>query len=228
MTNAIRSFFQRDKYRILLTSIVLLVFLEPLVSSVEISSYLFLILMSLILITGVYAVRRKRKHLIPAVILLIPSLIVFWFQIPSNNDFYILFARTSPVLLFSYIALLIFIDVLTARKVTADIVAGGVSVYLLIGLIFSLIYHAYYILDPSAFTMADQIISTGQEGSSYLYLFNYFSYVTMTTLGYGDITPASLEARTMVQVETLMGQLYVAIFIARLVSIQTANSMLKK
>jgi hypothetical protein len=123
---------------------------------------------------------------------------------------------------------LIFSDVLTAKKVTADIVAGGVSVYLLIGLIFSLIYHAYFILEPSAFAFADHYQPLKEEGSGYLYLFNYFSFVTMTTLGYGDITPVSLEARTMVQVETLMGQLYVAIFIARLVSIQTANSIMKE
>jgi len=222
-----KSFLSRDKYRILLLCIVLLVFAEPLVPNVEISNYMFLVLMSLILITGVYAVRGKRKHLISAFILLIPTLLVFWFQIPSHNEFYILFARTSPVLLFGYISLLIFLDVMTSRQVNADIIAGGVSVYLLIGLIFSLIYHAYYILDPTSFSIAAPLDPPHGEGSPYLYLFTYFSYVTMTTLGYGDISPVTLEARTMVQVETLMGQLYVAIFIARLVSIQTANSIMK-
>jgi len=222
-----RGFLKRDRYRILLLCIVLLVFLEPLIPDVAISGYLFLVLISLILITGVYAVRGKRKHLILAIVLLIPSLIVLWFQVPSDNEYYILFARTSPVLLFSYIVVLIFSDVLTTREVNADIVAGGVSVYLLIGLIFSLIYHAYYILDPTAFAIAEHFDPEQGEGSTYLYLFNYFSYVTMTTLGYGDISPVSLQARTMVQIETLMGQLYVAIFIARLVSIHTANKMMK-
>lgn len=222
-----KGFLKRDKYRVLLLCIVLLIFAEPLVPDVEISSYFFLLLISLILITGFYAVRGKRKHLIPAIVLLIPSLIVFWFQIPSDNEFYILFARTSPVLLFSYIAVLIFADVLTTREMNADIIAGGVSVYLLIGLIFSLIYHAFYILDPSAFAFSSHLDPPKGQESAYLYLFNYFSYVTMTTLGYGDISPVSLQARTLVQVETLMGQLYVAIFIARLVSIQTANKMMK-
>jgi hypothetical protein len=222
-----KGFLKRDRYRILLSCIVLLIFAEPLFPDVEISGYLFIILISLILITGVYAVREERKHLIPAIVLLIPSLIVFWFQIPSDNEIYILFARTSPVLLFGYVAVLIFPDVLTTREANVDIVAGGVGVYLLIGLIFSLIYHAYYILEPSAFSIADDLVSSQGKSSSSLYLFNYFSYVTMTTLGYGDISPISLPARTLVQVEALIGQLYVAIFIARLVSIQTASKMTK-
>jgi hypothetical protein len=225
--SGISGFLSRDKYRILLLCIVALVFLEPLVPDVKLSNYLFLVLISLILITGVYAVRGKGKHLVPAIVLLIPTLVVFWFQIPVDNEYYILFARTSPVLLFGYISVLIFADVMSARKVNSDVVAGGVSVYLLIGLIFSLLYHAHFILVPSAFSIAGHLDPPHGHGSNYLYIFNYFSYVTMTTLGYGDITPVSLEARTLVQIETLMGQLYVAIFIARLVSIQTANSMKK-
>lgn len=223
----VKAFLGRDKYRILLVSIAALIFLEPLVPDPDISYYLFMTLVSLILISGVYAVRGERKHLYHAIILLLPTLVVVWLQIPATSELYIIIARTSPVLLFTYISALIFMDILTTRNVNADMIAGGVSVYLLIGLIFGLIYQAHFMLDPSVFRVSDELQAANENESHSLYLFNYFSFVTMTTLGYGDITPLALHARILVQIETLMGQLYVAIFIARLVSIQTANRMME-
>jgi hypothetical protein len=56
-------------------------------------------------------------------------------------------------------------------------------------------------------------------------IFVYFSYVTMTTLGYGDVTPVTTIARVVVQFQVLLAQLYLAIFIARLVSMYTASKM---
>lgn len=227
---AVKDFLGRDKYRILLLSIMGMVFLDPLITDVDVAHYLNLILVSLILITGVYAVRGNRKHLIVALILLMPTLLLVWLEVPLDNEFFIIISRTSPTLLFVYIAVLIFLDLLTTSKVDADMIAGGISVYLLIGLIFALIYHAHFMLDPGAFDLSEKLseISSTDDPRQELSLFAYFSYVTMTTLGYGDITPLSNMTRILVQIETLMGQLYVAIFIARLVSIQTATRMKKE
>jgi hypothetical protein len=227
---AVKDFLNRDKYRVLLLSIVCLVFLDPIIRDSDVSHYLTLVLISLILITGVYAVRGNRAHLIGALILLMPTLLLLWLEVPINNEFFIIIARTSPTLLFLYTAVLIFHDLLTTRKVNADMIAGGISVYLLIGLIFALIYHAHFLLDPGSFRLSEQLAELTRSGDprQQLSLFAYFSYVTMTTLGYGDITPIATTARILVQIETLLGQLYVAIFIARLVSIQTATRMKKE
>ena len=58
--------------------------------------------------------------------------------------------------------------------------------------------------------------------------FDYFSFVTMTTLGYGDITPASEPARAMVMIQTVSGQVYLAVLVARLVGINIAQRIEKK
>lgn len=224
----IKAFIHRDKYRIFLFSIAALLFLEPLVPDPVISYYISLVLFTLILITGVYAVRGKRRHLIHSLVLLLPTLVLFWLQVPTDNEFYIIIARTSPVLLFSYISVLIFMDVLTTRQVNADMIAGGVSVYLMMGLIFGLIYQAHFLLDPGTFSVSESLEVANVDETNTLYLFTYFSFVTMTTLGYGDISPLALHTRNLVQIETLAGQMYVAIFIARLVSIQTANRMMEE
>jgi voltage-gated potassium channel len=227
---AVKDFLNRDKYRVLLGCIVAMVFVEPLITNVKVSHYVTLGLISLILITGAYAVRGNRNHLISAIVLLLPTLVLVWLDVPLKNESVIIISRTSPILMFLYIAVLIFKDLLRTRKVDADLIAGGISVYLLIGLIFALIYQAHFMLDPGSFVISKQLteISNLEEARQRLHLFAYFSYVTMTTLGYGDITPLAEHTRILVQVETLLGQLYVAIFIARLVSIQTATRMKKE
>jgi hypothetical protein len=227
---AVKDFLNRDKYRVLLSSIVAMVFVEPLIPNERISYYVTLGLISLILITGAYAVRGNRKHLIAATTLLLPTLVLVWLGAPINNETVIIISKTSPILMFLYIAVLIFLDLLKTRKVDADMIAGGISVYLLIGLIFALIYQAHFLLEPGAFYVSKPLsdVTNLEDARQRLHLFGYFSYVTMTTLGYGDVTPLAEHARILVQVETLLGQLYVAIFIARMVSIQTANSMKKE
>jgi hypothetical protein len=91
-------------------------------------------------------------------------------------------------------------------------VQGAVIVYLLIGLVFCLVYHAIYLLsDMQAFKGL-----TGSDRKEFL----YFSLTTLTTTGYGDIVPLWPFARSFSNLEALLGQLYPAVLIARLVSME--------
>jgi len=92
--------------------------------------------------------------------------------------------------------------------VTAETIAVAICAYLLIGLAWQSLYEACVTLSPGAFGDARV------QGSD---LF-YFSYVTLTTLGYGDITPKMPVARSLAVVEAIVGQMYVAVVIARLVA----------
>ena len=99
--------------------------------------------------------------------------------------------------------------------ITANRVQGAVVVYLLSGFAFALIYHSIYIMaGPNAFK---GLISFRRTE------FMYFSLTTLTTLGYGDLTPVNVYARTLTGLEALIGQLYPAILIARLVSMELTN-----
>jgi len=100
--------------------------------------------------------------------------------------------------------------------VTVHRVQGAVIVYLLSGLIFAFLYHAIYLLNgPSSFNGLANYQRTE---------FVYFSFSTLTTLGYGDITPVNVFARSLSNLEALNGQLYPAVLIARLVSMEFATS----
>ena len=102
--------------------------------------------------------------------------------------------------------------------VTAHRIQGAVAGYLLISVIFSIAYGLAELLQPGSFQMAhaqDQLqTARGMNRSFY-----YFSVITLTTTGYGDITAVSYFARSLVMMEVLIGQLYPAILIARLVSL---------
>jgi len=221
-----RFLLQRDKYRILLATLLAMIFIQPLVVEQVFAYWLFYIFLTLSLFASVYAVRGERRHLVIAMGLMVPIVILVWLDIPTKNDWYNIISNSSPILLFSYIAYLIFIDLVQARKIGVDMIAGGISIYLLISLTFAFLYIMIFNLNPDSFAISELLYTRklGFEEN----VFIYFSIVTLTTLGYGDITPVSTLARITVQFEVLLAQLYLAIFIARLVSMHTASKMLDR
>jgi hypothetical protein len=111
---------------------------------------------------------------------------------------------------------IVLIRTFSEGPITIYRIEGSIVVYLLIGLAFSFIYGAIFELyGLDAF----KGLTTGQKRE-----FIYFSFTTLTTVGYGDITPTMAFARAMANMEGLIGQLYPAILIARLVSMQLTSS----
>jgi hypothetical protein len=219
---AITGFLERDKYRILLASLLAMVYIQPLLSELKLTSWLFFIFVTVNLFACVYSVRRERRHLIIAISMLIPTLILLWLDIPTKDNWYNLISNASPVLLFSYIAHLILMDLIRAKKIDPDMIAGGISIYFMIGLVFAFIYAALFNFNPGNFDVSELLLHQTSEYDENIFI--YFSYVTMTTLGYGDVTPVTTLARVLVQMETLLGQLFLAIFIARLVGMHIAGA----
>lgn len=105
---------------------------------------------------------------------------------------------------------------ITSRKViTADTIKGGISVYFLIGLLWSIFYMMLININPACFS------DSSLESLDCI----YYSFTTLTTLGYGDIVPVSDFARTLAIMEAFVGQVYLAIFIAQLVGMNIAQKL---
>ena len=108
------------------------------------------------------------------------------------------------------------------RDVTADTIFGGICGYLLIGLVWSSIFSIIEHLTPGAFVI-DGVAVESTPGRRAIPQLTYFSFVTLTTLGYGDITPAGPLAAGLCALEAMSGQLYIAILIARVVGLHLSN-----
>jgi voltage-gated potassium channel len=108
--------------------------------------------------------------------------------------------------------------VLARGRVTANHLLGATCVYLLLGAIWGLAYAAIHAVDPSVFRAADGTHTLDIDDCL------YFSFVTLTTTGYGDIVPADRLVRTLAYLEGAAGQLYVAILVATLVTRYVAPS----
>jgi hypothetical protein len=109
--------------------------------------------------------------------------------------------------------------VLQANCITRDQIYAGICVYLMLGFAFGCLYYLLSLLDRESFAVNSTMLA-GAGAPDLM----YFSFVTLATLGYGDITPATKAARSLAELEALGGMLYIAIFMARLVTLYSAGA----
>ena len=103
-------------------------------------------------------------------------------------------------------------QVVFGTELNTNRLVGAVCVFLLLGVIWALAYSFLELLIPSSFTGIEPGAGQGWESD-----WIYFSFVTLTTLGYGDITPVSATARSLVYMQAIAGQFYIAVLVAGLV-----------
>ena len=111
--------------------------------------------------------------------------------------------------------------IITAKEVVLDVVFGSVAVYLLFGIVMAMGFQLVDTLNPGTVIESVTAEVTGRGGDFTEFL--YFSFVTLTSVGYGDLSPLEDTARSLAMFEGVMGQLYMAILVARLVGIHIAQ-----
>jgi|KBSSwiStaDraftv2_1062776.scaffolds.fasta_scaffold32380_8 hypothetical protein len=170
----------------------------------------------LILASGIIAVVEHRKlatSLAIVSLLVIAMRIAEWF---TPHDLLPVLRNISILSALLLLVIAIGINVFAPSRAIGERLFGAIVVYLLLGLIWGVVYSVLGTHSPEAFS--------GQPGASPgLSGWVYFSFVTLTTVGYGDITPVTTGARQLAMLEALVGQLYPAVIIARLVSLQDTS-----
>jgi hypothetical protein len=127
------------------------------------------------------------------------------------------------LLLFVFITWHLLRGVLRQREITRETISMSISVYLLLGFTWGLFYIVLHHLQPLAFSLGSPSIPISGEQKAFPILI-YFSLTTLSTIGFGDITPLSLQARYAAVAEGITGQFYLAILVARLVGMQMSKS----
>jgi ion channel len=217
----------RHRYTILLIFIVIMMAVLPLIAGDELAIFSMKVALSVILLFGIYAGRRMRRDLIVGGVLGIPVLVGRWLpQYTTDIRMFLAIDILTAVFLL-YITIMILNQVLTASRVTADTIAGAVCAYFLIGLAWAFVYRAMFVINPHAFVFAAgfaHIFENNTRSEPQLMNFAYYSFATLTTTGFGDITPALGISRAISVLEAVVGQFFLAILIARLVSLEIVHS----
>ncbi|MEL7034672.1 MAG: ion channel [Cyanobacteria bacterium J06592_8] len=140
----------------------------------------------------------------------------------ENEKFFFLCGRIIDIVFISLAIYVICKRIVNDNKVGSDTIKGGICVYLLIGILWAFLYEVFFLTNSDSFS---ENILYKQEINYDLKPFLYYSFTTLTTLGYGDIVPQTYVAMMFSNLEAIVGQLYPAIIIARLVGLYTAEEM---
>jgi hypothetical protein len=168
---------------------------------------------SVMLVSGVAIAWGQRKLFLLASFIAGVALVVRWVALWKETPQLQLWGDTWTVLAILIIALILLVQVFRTGPVTHLRIQGAIAVYLLFGIGWAHAYHIAAILIPGSFNYSAGELSSVQDWA-------YYSYVTLTTLGYGDITPVRPIARNLAITEALTGQLYLAVMLARLVAME--------
>jgi len=133
---------------------------------------------------------------------------------------------TLSALFFLFLIWNLLHDLAQEERPTGERIFGALCAYLFIGICFALVYAHMEYRQPGTFSISNLGIgAAASEESSLVPVFTYYSFVTLTTLGYGDITPVAEHARTLAWLEALLGQLYLAVMVAGFVAVHISESM---
>ncbi len=185
-------------------------------------------LFTLLALAALATVARERRTLVIGIALAAPVVLLSWIRLIIGPAEPLILTQIFGVLFLLYLAGTLLRHILRTTRVTTEALFAGASVYLLFALIWAMGYGITETLDPGAFSvprggeesgwLSDQTVEGNKNG----YL-TYFSFVTLTTLGYGDITPTSDLARLLAMLEATLGQLFLVIVVARLVGLHAAQ-----
>jgi hypothetical protein len=190
---------------------------EPFTKEGAISRFLLEFLFIAILLAGLRAIVVRKDLFIFAVILLAVSLVLGVVGTTYDHTLAFSVSIAGRTLFMVLVALVILMDLFRGSRVTGDTLAGAVCVYLMFALIWGFAFLLIEFVVPGSFSFTQGHARLQLFLSREFFPFFYFSLVTLTTVGYGDMAPMTNAARSLATMEALAGQIYLTILVARLV-----------
>src|SRR5262245_3227429 len=208
--------FRRFSTVQLLIALVVLLISAPFVEELEGGGLILSVLFSLVLLAAVVAVADRKRTLVIALVLAVPAITARWLNNFQPHLVHPSVFLVCALLLLAYVIGHLLHFILRAPVVTVEVLCASIAAYLMLGLMWTV---AYWFVDQV--TPGGAFSFNNERGSHTMNGFTgfYFSFITLSTVGYGDITPVSQAARWLAAMEAMTGLLYVAVLIARLVAL---------
>ncbi len=211
---------------VFLAATILLFFIFPIAMVFDKGAFSFKILFTGVSISCVYLVSRRLRDMIIASLLALLGMCMTISQQTFEFSSLEIGGLVSYLLLYVFAIVIMIRQMRTTTIVNYQTIAGAICIYLLLGLVWSFIYLIIELLMPHSFNglHSSQGVMVQNLAEVFSHLF-YYSYVTLTTLGYGSIAPRTILASAFSSAEALVGQLYLAIVIARLIGLYTNQEL---
>jgi len=205
------------RFLILLILILSLLVLTPFLDGIIEARILMDVFLTAIFIFIINSIRLKRSQTIIASVLVLPLIVATWSTYFVEINPLSLLTKIFGALFFSYAAINILRIIVKSEKVTRETIFAEIVAYLLIALMWAFLYMTLERVSPGSFSFPDK----GSWGETMR--FEYLSFVTITTLGYGDITPVTDKATALALIEAVVGQIYLVVLVAWLVGMHVSQ-----
>jgi hypothetical protein len=214
------AFYFRRRYLVLLGTLLLVLVVQPVSLGFSTPPPLFDALLMLVTIALLFSFCDEKNRRLAAIAFGIPTgLILLGGHLLAEqpSDTVVLIGHCLAVFFFLWAAVLIVASIFRRRALSLDSVFGAICGYLLLGMAWAVLYSMLDTVWPGSFAVTERLTEQVQAEHSRIYLFTYYSFITLTTVGYGDVTPLSAPARTCAWLEAVTGQFYLAVLVAGLV-----------
>jgi len=216
-----RVWFRRYPMARFLAALVLMCVAAPFEELFSDGDFIEVILLTIVLLSALPALGGRRKTLVWAACFVAPALVAKWVNHLWPDSVSIMFYFIPSVMFLAFVVAHLLQFILRSPRIDSEVLCAGVAGYLMLGVLWA---GAYVLIDhllPGAFVFTAGF-PTRQVMKGFTSI--YFSFITLSTVGYGDITPVSSVARMLAMMEAITGTLYMAVLVARLVSLHSSTS----
>ena len=174
------------------------------------------ILLTIVFIFAIYAVSLEKKYIFIGLLLAAPMFTSIWISLLIKSFELFAFGELFGALFTGFVISLLVKFIFNEKEVTKEVIYAAVVVYLLIGIMWSFFYFILDYFYPQSFSFPE-------ISSPHVYRYLYFSFVTLTTLGYGDVAPLTSKGGALVILEAVIGQIYLVVIVAWLVGMHVSR-----
>ena len=203
-----------------LSSLILLLVAYPFIEDLPGGALIQTVLTTIVLLFALLAMVGRWKRMAFGLLLALPSLFARWENYYQPGPVWSEIFQATAILFFGFVVFEFLGFIFHARRVDSEVLCAAATIYLLLGVIWSIAYSIVDWLVPNSY-----VFNTGAPIDHSMGGFQalYFSFITLSTIGYGDIVPLSKVARLLVMVESGVGMFYVSLLVARLVSVYSSR-----
>jgi voltage-gated potassium channel len=222
------SLFHQHRFGVLFVLLFCVILIPPYFENMPWVGSLWRAIFTCVMLWALYTVAGSRRVMMLAVLVLIPTLSSTWLSV-SDSELNVAYVdNLTNILYFGLICTFLARYIFGAPRVTLEVIYAAMCLYMVMAVLWAAIYTNLQLFYVDAFTFYGQTAAeAGIHKEDLFQSMLYYSFVTLSTLGYGDIIPVHRVAQNWAAMEAMIGQFFIAIVIARLVSMYTIEKTTK-